>query len=276
MESPPQKFPRLILASHQEFIIQRRILDHIAPLGVMYIWLKLVLVVWIVLTFFFAEYWNIDKPAYYKDCAFPYMHGCWTSMSSIFLHVRYIGTTGHWPRRRLHTMAINMAVIKSLKVLHEEAGIAHLDIRIENVCWDNQQRAIFVDLDISTSLGNSAERCIGYGNSLLYSFADCWTAQNTDYRQSWGIFTCNGVCRSSGRSEEACRLRYTEVVIPKPSRFTTILKHERVRHIQKWLGKQIRAVKKEMAVKNKVPRECQSSHQTVKEYRSQLRELSNF
>lgn len=81
-------------------------------------------------------------------------------------------------------MAINMAVIKSLKVLHEEAGIAHLDIRIENVCWDNQQRAIFVDLDISTSLGNSAERCIGYGNSLLYSFADCWTAQNTDYRQS--------------------------------------------------------------------------------------------
>ena len=38
-------------------------------------------------------------------------------------------------------------VIKSLQVLHDEAEIAHLDIRIENLCWDDRQHAVFIDFD---------------------------------------------------------------------------------------------------------------------------------
>ncbi len=87
------------------------------------------------------------------------------------------------------------------------------------------------------------------------------------------------------RSEEARCLRYTEVISDGDSKTIAvlnenkpygsgvmILKHECVGHVQKRLGKRMRAVKKDMIAKNKVPREkVKSLKETVKKYRAQLR-----
>ena len=58
-------------------------------------------------------------------------------------------------------------VIKSLQVLLDEAGIAHLNIRIENLCWDNRQHAVFIDFNRSADKNKSTHECIGgkYGGS---------------------------------------------------------------------------------------------------------------
>lgn len=69
------------------------------------------------------------------------------------------------------------AVIQSLKILHEEANIAHLDIRIENICWDDQSHAVFIDLDRSADADARAEEYIArYGMSNSN-----WTTKQVDY-----------------------------------------------------------------------------------------------
>ena len=77
------------------------------------------------------------------------------------------------------------SVIKSLKVMHDEARIAHLDIRIENVSWDNDHHAVFIDLDRSEPIECPAKECAGkYGESLMYQVPSAnWTVENLDYCQ---------------------------------------------------------------------------------------------
>ena len=73
-------------------------------------------------------------------------------------------------------------VVTSLLKLHE-AGIAHLDIRVENICWDDGH-AIFIDLDRSTEVDKDATFIFGlYGKSLMYVNIDGWTARQLDFRQ---------------------------------------------------------------------------------------------
>ena len=66
------------------------------------------------------------------------------------------------------------AVIRSLQVLQYEIGIAHLDVRIENICWDDAQRAVFIDFDRSAKMDTLASDCVGtmYGDSLMYPTTD--------------------------------------------------------------------------------------------------------
>ena len=119
----------------------------------------------------------------YKACALP----CSYYGSGFFAFERYNRplTVDEITRSSSDKHAFITSVIKSLKVLHDEARIAHLDIRIENVCWDNDQRAVFVDLDRSEHVDCPAKECVGkYGKSLMYQLPKAdWTAENVDYCQ---------------------------------------------------------------------------------------------
>ena len=91
-------------------------------------------------------------------------------------------------RRQNRKYRFVKAVIRSLQVLHNTIGIAHLDVRIENICWDDAQRAVFIDFDRSAKMDTLASDCVGtmYGDSLMYPTTDVWTeraAWNVDFRQ---------------------------------------------------------------------------------------------
>ena len=78
------------------------------------------------------------------------------------------------------------ATIESLLVLHDEVNIAHLDIRIENICWDNSDRVVFVDFDRSAPKNELVVDMLltgWYGNSLMYPSTPDWTAEKVDFRQ---------------------------------------------------------------------------------------------
>lgn len=119
----------------------------------------------------------------YKACALPSVS---STIVNFFVFDRYSRalTVEEIARLDFKNRFIT-AVLESLKVMHEEARIAHLDIRIENICWDDQQRVVFIDLDRSAAVETPAKSCVGrkYGNSKMYLFKDDWTAQNVDYRQ---------------------------------------------------------------------------------------------
>lgn len=112
-----------------------------------------------------------------------------------------------------------------------------------------------------------------------------WMATKTrdaNHEGSSPAMECAGALEIWKRSEEARRLRYMEVISDGDSKTigilnenepygsgVTIIKHECVGHIQKRLGKRVRAVKKEIKAKNKVPREkVKALSDTVKEYRT--------
>lgn len=114
----------------------------------------------------------------YTACAFPLQ----TSLHKFYVFLRYGKplTRDQIVEGNFQHLYIN-AVIESLNILHEEA---HLDIRIENICWDDQSRAIFIDLDRSAGIDACAEEYIGwYGKSLMYPITSKWTTKQVDYRQ---------------------------------------------------------------------------------------------
>ena len=78
------------------------------------------------------------------------------------------------------------AVIRALQAVHV-IGIAHLDVRIENICWDDTQRAVLIDFDRSAASDALGRTCVGkYGASLMYPTTAMWTeraAWKVDYRQ---------------------------------------------------------------------------------------------
>ena len=59
-------------------------------------------------------------------------------------------------------------VIKCVKALHY-VDIAHLDIRLENVCFDDQGSAVLIDLDRSTDKTMLIQNIPRYGKSEMYS-----------------------------------------------------------------------------------------------------------
>ena len=78
------------------------------------------------------------------------------------------------------------AVIRALQAVHA-IGIAHLDVRLENICWDDTQRAVLIDFDRSAASDALGRTCVGkYGASLMYPTTALWTeraAWKVDYRQ---------------------------------------------------------------------------------------------
>lgn len=72
-------------------------------------------------------------------------------------------------------------VVLALKEFHE-FGMAHLDVRIENVCFDQDNNIVLVDLDRSQQVDNVV-RSVTTKESLMYPVIRGWTYRNWDWRQ---------------------------------------------------------------------------------------------
>lgn len=72
-------------------------------------------------------------------------------------------------------------IVKALKELHDNE-IAHLDIRLDNICFNDNDEPILIDLDRSEKVTKLAKFNI-YGKSNMYTYKEGWTAENLDWRQ---------------------------------------------------------------------------------------------
>ena len=73
------------------------------------------------------------------------------------------------------------SVVSALHELHGQ-GIAHLDIRVENICFNESNHAVLIDLDCSQKASHSLVSRPDSG-SLLYIYKDGWTYKQWDYVQ---------------------------------------------------------------------------------------------
>lgn len=73
-------------------------------------------------------------------------------------------------------------VIAALTELHE-FGLAHLDVRLDNICFREDGSVIMIDLDRSTKVTEAANLLCVFGSSTMYPFKTNWTADNVDWRQ---------------------------------------------------------------------------------------------
>lgn len=76
-------------------------------------------------------------------------------------------------------------VVNALNELHQ-AGLAHLDIRLENICFSPEtQEALLIDLDRCSLKDREAEYANVHGKSTMYSqpSGSSWKAFNLDWRQ---------------------------------------------------------------------------------------------
>ena len=91
-------------------------------------------------------------------------------------------------------------VVQAVSELHDQANLAHLDIRLDNICVDsNRGQVILVDLDrsrnIETGVGSVIEL---YSNDEMYnppvgSGTSTWSVSNLDWRQV-GLMMKNRIC----------------------------------------------------------------------------------
>lgn len=73
-------------------------------------------------------------------------------------------------------------VIAAVTELHE-FGLAHLDIRLDNICYRVDGSVIMIDLHRSMEVTRAANLLCGFGPSTMYPFKMNWTAENVDWRQ---------------------------------------------------------------------------------------------
>ena len=71
------------------------------------------------------------------------------------------------------------SVVAALTELHGH-NLAHLDVRLENICFDEANRAVFIDLDRS----EQADSSVSFKRkSLMYTYVESWTYKQWDWRQ---------------------------------------------------------------------------------------------
>ena len=71
------------------------------------------------------------------------------------------------------------SVVAALTELHGH-NLAHLDVRLENICFDEANRAVFIDLDRS----EQADSSVSFKRkSLMYTYFESWTYKQWDWRQ---------------------------------------------------------------------------------------------
>lgn len=78
--------------------------------------------------------------------------------------------------------------VKSIVVAIRELqtfGYAHLDIRLENICIDNSDAAILIDIDRSEPVDKEASSFfVKYSRSAMYqSSSSSWTCKQLDWKQ---------------------------------------------------------------------------------------------
>ena len=77
-----------------------------------------------------------------------------------------------------------VVLLEAINALHD-VGIAHLDVRLENICYKEDGMVVLIDLDRSLPTDCPAITLSSYyGNSLMYRPGnDDWTCKQQDMRQ---------------------------------------------------------------------------------------------
>ena len=91
---------------------------------------------------------------------------------------------------RSNIASLVSSVVFALNELHEH-GLAHLDIRLENVCFDTENRAILIDLDRSQKVDEIVHTVVA--KSLMYPIRNDWVYRQWDYVQL-GLMIARIIC----------------------------------------------------------------------------------
>ena len=110
-----------------------------------------------------------------------------------------------------HEFKDNMQLLKQLvsgvheglQVLHCKYLYSHLDIRLPNICWSNEE-PVLIDFDRGLEINTRADKaCSRYPNSVMYKpLSNTWTVSNLDYLQL-GILVCRVMLQSNEDYHEA-------------------------------------------------------------------------
>ena len=114
---------------------------------------------------------------------------CATPINSImainvfFKFNRYVSPLGR-SRARIIFSRFFVILLDAINEIHG-AGIAHLDVRLENICFTEVGKVVLIDLDRSLPINYPAEELPSqYGQSLMYDTGnDDWTCEQQDMRQ---------------------------------------------------------------------------------------------
>ena len=82
-------------------------------------------------------------------------------------------------------------VFKAVRELHDTCSLAHMDLRLENICFDNQtQWPILIDLDRSALKDSECDRHHLPSTSTMYQpLGENWVLENIDLLQM-GLMFC--------------------------------------------------------------------------------------
>ena len=85
---------------------------------------------------------------------------------------------------RRYIVEFTTSVIDAIKELHATVSLAHLDIRLDNICFKNDC-AVLIDFDRSCALHESARYLVSkWGESAMYMPpSQDWTVERVDWRQ---------------------------------------------------------------------------------------------
>ena len=100
-------------------------------------------------------------------------------------------------------------VFKALRELHDTCGLAHMDLRLENICFDPQtHRPILIDLDRSAPKDYECDRHHLPSTSTMYKPLDeNWVLENIDLLQT-GLMFCHILDDSIDSSYDICTFNY--------------------------------------------------------------------
>ena len=74
-----------------------------------------------------------------------------------------------------------------MQELHDECNLAHLDIRLANICLTHTQSLGIKLIDLDRSLPASQPFALSevrtYADSVMYKGNDAWTLSHIDWRQ---------------------------------------------------------------------------------------------
>lgn len=77
------------------------------------------------------------------------------------------------------------SVVEAIKELHSSGNWAHLDIRLDNICFDANNQAILIDIDRSENKTKEVSGLfVRYSRAEMYRCPmSTWTCENLDWKQ---------------------------------------------------------------------------------------------
>ena len=100
-------------------------------------------------------------------------------------------------------------MFKALRELHDTCGLAHMDLRLENICFDPKtHRPILIDLDRSAPKDYECDRHHLPSTSTMYKPLDeNWVLENIDLLQT-GLMFYHILDDSIDSSYDICTFNY--------------------------------------------------------------------